>query len=159
MYRMAMPLSLAHCTKASPRNSGPLSVRRTCGRPWLHLSCSKMRIRRVDEIEVSTSMCSASRLVVDHVEGPEAAATGQCIGHEISRPDSVWQTRHVQRHAFALGQALLGLATQVELHGLVHPVDPLVVPVRSRTTQDLATLPEAAARWASTSLASAAMIS
>src|SRR3546814_2145774 len=59
---MAMPLSLAHCTKASPRNSGPLSVRRTCGRPWSDLSCSKMRIRRVDEIEVSTSMCSASRL-------------------------------------------------------------------------------------------------
>src|SRR5690606_32575368 len=74
------------------------------------------------------------------------AATGQRIGHEISRPDGVWQARHIQRHAFAVGQALFGLATQVELHGLVHPVDPLVIPVRPYTTQDLAALPEAAAR-------------
>src|SRR5690606_15762295 len=84
--------------------------------------------------------------VVDYVEGPEATATGQRIGHEVGRPDGVWQTRHVQRHAFALGQALLGLATQVELHGLVHPVDSLVVPVRPSTAQDLAALPEAARR-------------
>jgi len=84
--------------------------------------------------------------VVDHVEGPEAAATSQRICHEISRPDGVRQARHVQRHALALRKSLLGLATQVELHGLVHPVDPLVVPVRPGTTQDLAAFPEAAAR-------------
>src|SRR3546814_801502 len=84
--------------------------------------------------------------VVDHVEGAEAAAAGQRISHEVRRPDGVWQARHVQRYAFAFRQPLLGLATQVELHGLVHPVDPLVVPVRPHTTQDLAALPEAAAR-------------
>ena len=84
--------------------------------------------------------------VVDHVEGPEPASTRERIGHEVGRPDGVWQARHVERHAFALGKSLLGFATQVQLHGLVHPVDPLVVPVRPCTAQDLAAFPEAAAR-------------
>lgn len=46
----------------APRNSGPLSVRSTCGKPWLLLSCSKMRTKRAELIDVSTSMCSTSRL-------------------------------------------------------------------------------------------------
>src|SRR5690606_16332113 len=60
--------------------------------------------------------------------------------------DGIGQQGNVERYAFALGQPLLGLAAQIELHRLVHSVDSLVVPVRTRTAQDLATLPEAAAR-------------
>ena len=62
MYRIAMPLSFAHCANASPRNSGPLSVPRLRGNPWSRLSCSKMRTSRNEVIDVSTSMCRASRL-------------------------------------------------------------------------------------------------
>src|SRR5690554_6851367 len=68
--------------------------------------------------------------VIDHVERAEAPAAGQRIGHEVGRPHGVGQLGHVQRHALPLGQAALGLATQVQVHRLVHAVDPLVVPLR-----------------------------
>src|SRR3546814_20505387 len=84
--------------------------------------------------------------VVDHAEGAEAAAAGQRISHEVRRPDGVWQARHVQRSAFAFRQPLLCIAPRVELPGLVHPVDHLLVPVRPHTTQTLLDLPERAAR-------------
>ncbi|MBB5885812.1 hypothetical protein GGR71_002891 [Xanthomonas sp. F1] len=41
---------------------GPLSERTTCGRPWSRLICSNTRTRCCELIEVSTSMCSTSRL-------------------------------------------------------------------------------------------------
>src|SRR5690606_22352127 len=42
-------------------------------------------------------------------------------------------------------QAALRLATQVQVHRLVHAVDPLVVPLRPGPAQEFATLPEAPA--------------
>src|SRR3546814_10116576 len=82
--------------KASPRNSGPLSVRRTCGRPWSDLSCSKMRIRRVDEIEVSTSMCSASRLKSSTtLKVRKRRSEERRVGKEcVSRGRSRWSPDH-----------------------------------------------------------------
>ena len=59
---ISVPLALAHWIKASPRNSGPLSERSTCCNPWSRLICSKTRTSRAEVIDVSTSMCSASRL-------------------------------------------------------------------------------------------------
>lgn len=34
MYWIATPLAMAQAVKASPRNSGPLLERSTCGSPW-----------------------------------------------------------------------------------------------------------------------------
>lgn len=84
--------------------------------------------------------------VVDHVERAETASAGECVAHEINRPHRIGQPWYVQRHAFTLGQAAPGGPPEVELHGLVHPVDPFGVPVRPRLAQLGTALPEAAAR-------------
>lgn len=83
--------------------------------------------------------------IVDDVEGAKAPAVVERIGHEVGGPDRVGHVRHVQRHSFALGQAALGRPAQVQPHGLVHAIHPLVIPPMASPAQDLVALPEAAA--------------
>src|SRR5690606_5074080 len=83
--------------------------------------------------------------VVQDIERAESPATGQRVRHEIHRPDHVRVFRHVQRHPIPLGQAAACLATQVEPHGLVHAVDPLVIP-RATAAQAFPAFPEASVR-------------
>lgn len=82
---------------------------------------------------------------VHHVEGPESPPAGQRIAHEVDRPDAIGQPRDVQRYPFTRGQTPLGGPSQVELHRLVHPIDPVGVPVRPCLAKLAAVLPEAAA--------------
>src|SRR4051812_13771733 len=124
MYWIAIPADLDHWTKASPRNSGPLSVRSNCGSPrWLRKR-SKMRTKRSEVIEVSTSMCSASRLkssttLKRRKRLPQLSASlMKSADHRIRVP------RHVESNAFSLRESALGRAPKIQPHELVHPVDP-----------------------------------
>lgn len=73
------------------------------------------------------------------------SAAGERVAHEIDRPDCVWQRGHIERHPFALGQAPLGGTAQIELHGLVHAIDPFGIPVRSLLAKVVAAFPDTAA--------------
>lgn len=84
--------------------------------------------------------------VIDHVECPEPTAAQQGVGHEVRGPDGVRQSRHVERHPQPLRQSLLGRAPQMQVHGLVHPIDPLVVPGLALAPEQLPALPEAPTR-------------
>ena len=57
-----MPWSAHQVVNTSPRNSGPLSVRSTSGKPRSAASCSNTRTRRALGSEVSISMARASRV-------------------------------------------------------------------------------------------------
>jgi hypothetical protein len=124
---MAMPADFAHCANAAPRNSGPLSVRSTCGsRRWL-CSRSKIRISRSGgDGGVDLDVQRLAVEVVHDVEQPKAPAADQRVAHEVGGPDRVRLSRHIQRHALPFWESSLGSAAQVEPHQLVHPVDPLV---------------------------------
>lgn len=80
--------------------------------------------------------------IIHHVEGPEPAATGQCIDHEVYRPDRVGQSWCIQAGPFALGNAFAGRTAQVQVHSLVNPIDTFVVPLRVRLARQPAALPE-----------------
>ncbi|EFF44278.1 hypothetical protein XAUB_16660 [Xanthomonas citri pv. aurantifolii str. ICPB 11122] len=82
--------------------------------------------------------------VVDHVEGAQASATRQSVTHEVDRPDGIRQPWDIQRDTLALGKTPLGSAAQVEPHGLVHAIDSLRVPVRTRPAQYVTAFPKAA---------------
>lgn len=69
--------------------------------------------------------------VVDHIERSESFATGQRVTHEVHGPDGIWMPGNIQRHPLVLWQTALGRSSQVELHRLVYPIDPLRIPVRS----------------------------
>ncbi len=84
--------------------------------------------------------------VVDHVEGAEASAARQSVAHEVDRPDGIRQPWDIQRDTLALGKTPLRSAAQVEPHGLVHAIDSLRVPVRTRPAQHVAAFPKAATR-------------
>lgn len=84
--------------------------------------------------------------IVDDVEEPETTAADQRVAHEVRRPDAVRQAGDIQRYPFSLGQSSLRRTTQIELHELVHPIDPLVIPGPALAAQLLAAHPETAAR-------------
>jgi hypothetical protein len=96
MYWMAMPCCFAHWVKASPRNSGPLSVRSNLRqRPFLadaldDANPSQRRDGRVD-LDVDDLAVEVDR----EVDGAEGSATRQRIEHEIGRPDGVRMLGHV----------------------------------------------------------------
>ena len=97
--------------------------------------------RRDRSIDLDVQRLSVE--VVLDVERPEPAAASQRVGHEVRRPHRVRHPRDIQRHALALGQAAPGGAAAIQSHGLVNPVDALVVPLRPAPSQQLAALPEA----------------
>lgn len=84
--------------------------------------------------------------VVLDVERPEPAPASERVGHEIRRPHRVRRPRHIQRYTFALRQAALGRATAVQSHGLVNPIDALVIPFGPAPPKHLSAFPEAPGR-------------
>src|SRR5690606_4249318 len=84
--------------------------------------------------------------VVFDVERPEPAAAGERVGHEVRRPRRIRRARHIQRHALAFGQAAPDGAAAIQSHGLVNPIDALVVPFWSAPSQQLPALPETSGR-------------
>ena len=80
--------------------------------------------------------------VVGDVERPEVSAAGERVEHEVGRPHRVRLCGHIERNPITFGQPPGGLATEIELHGAVHAVDALFVPLRMSPLQQLAARPE-----------------
>jgi hypothetical protein len=59
---VAMPWFFARLTNSSTRNSGPLSTLSTVASPRSASRCSRMRTRRIEVVDASNLMWSASRL-------------------------------------------------------------------------------------------------
>lgn len=71
--------------------------------------------------------CFAHAFVED-VECPEPFAMPQGVVHEVHRPQVSSMGRHIERLPHAGRQALAGTTREIKFHGLVNPVNPLVVP-------------------------------
>jgi hypothetical protein len=84
--------------------------------------------------------------VVDDVERSEPSAAGQRVAHEIGRPHRVGLTRDVECDALTLRQPLPRRTPQIQMHRLVHAVDPFRVGAPAGAAKQLAALPEAAVR-------------
>ena len=82
-------------------------------------------------------------VVVDDVEGPEAAAVHQGIAHEVRGPGLVGTDRLDQRLRGLGFVAALESPADIELHLAVHAPDSLVVPWISGLSDQNEQLPEA----------------
>lgn len=69
----------------------------------------------------------------------------QGVAYEVHRTQVPRMRRHIERLSDACRQAFARAAWKIEFHGLVDPVDPLVVPRLTALAQPVEALPEAPA--------------
>src|SRR5882724_2488842 len=126
---MAMRCAVHHSTKASAVSLGPLSTRTRAGRPYNGTQSSRMRDhagarnRRPDLNRESLPIT-----FVEDVEGPEAPAVVEGIGHEIEGPGLVEARRRDEGLAEPRGHAPARAPRQSEPQGAGHAMDALMVP-------------------------------
>jgi hypothetical protein len=80
--------------------------------------------------------------LVEHVEGPEAAAVVEGIRHEIQGPGLVEARRRHQRLAKAHRDPPLRAPGQIQPQGAVHAMHPLVVPPMPGPAEAIEAFPE-----------------
>ncbi len=97
-----------------------------------------MRITRALGIDIPISIARASRLPSD-VEGPEAAAVVEGIGHEIEGPRLVEACRGDEGLAETRGDAPSRAPRQIEPQRAVHAVHAFVVPAVPGPAQAIVT--------------------
>ena len=106
-------------------------------------SCLKTLTRRGEVMEVSISMCKASRLKSSTTLNVRKRRPLASVSL-MKSPDHTASGRSgtYRRHTQALGQSPFGASTQMQAHLLVYAVDPLVIPGSALASEELATLPE-----------------
>jgi hypothetical protein len=141
---MVIPCALAQLAKGLSQKLRTVVRTLPSGSLRCVASRSKMRTRRCEVIEVSTSMWMASRLKSSATkEQPKPAATVQCIAHDIRRPDGVGVLKErTGIPVLAWAGASWPWRCRFKLHGADHAIDAFVIEVMAMPAQQLVALPK-----------------
>ena len=84
--------------------------------------------------------------LIEDVQRAEAATVIERIGHEVHGPFRIGPSLHHHRLLNPCRQAALGSPRQIELHGLVNAIHPLVIPPVAHQAKAVVAHPESPAR-------------
>jgi len=93
-------------------------------------------IQRADDpasgkVQVDLDRQGLAVVVVNDVEGAESAAIPERIRHEVGRPAGIDPLAHSQRLRMPRGNPLLAAPATIQPQLAVHPIHPLVIPVKT----------------------------